>query len=264
MRSRSVRSCAGDEACKTEPGSRRQSRERHRYRRNSSPIMSDAADTDREDSITASVDDCLAIGSIVSSNSHMDYTVEIYNETDRERAPTPDECGFGQPVFVKTAIQGTEYAVMGVIYDTQLVDPDQGRSGPRLAQRDQPQFTPGYVEERTKFAGVALLGTAEVLEDGTIGSPSHQMPRWTLAVEDVVEQCPSGMVQAFHTNADGGLQIAYIERLLDVAGPLGAEVTMALVERLRDLFPADEPQRILNVVEKDVRWQSSVDRGVMR
>lgn len=226
--------------------------------------MSDTSAADGRDEQTDSVDDCLAIGSIVSSNSHMDYTVEIYNETDRERAPTPDECGFGQPVFVKTTIQGTEYVVMGVIYDTQLVDPDQGRSGPRLAQRDQPQFTPGYVEERTKFAGVALLGTAEITEDGSIESPNHQMPRWTLAVEDVVERCPPGVIREFHRNVDGGLQIAYIERLLDVAGPLGAEVTMALVDQLRDLFPADESQRILNVIEKDIQWQSSVDRGVMR
>ena len=226
--------------------------------------MTDAQPTEHPEAQTNRTDDCLAIGSIVSSNSHIDYTVEIFNETDRERAPAPDECGFGQPVFVKKTIQGDEYIVMGVIYDTQLVDPDQGRSGPRLAQGDQPQFTPGYVEERTKFAGVALLGTAVIGDGGTIESPSHQMPRWTLAVEDIVERCPDGVTRDFHTTEDGRLQLAYIERLLDVAGPLGAEVTLALVERLRESFPAEEHQRVLNVIEKDVRWQSSVDRGVMR
>jgi len=90
------------------------------------------------------------------------------------------------------------------------------------------------------------------------------MPRWTLAVDDVVEQCPDEVTRIFHTGTDGGLQIAYIERLLDVAGPLGAEVTLAIVERLRDLFSEDAHQRVLDVVEKDVRWQSSVDRGVMQ
>jgi len=219
-------------------------------------------DTGSEES--SHIDDCLAIGSIVNSNSHMDYTVEIFNETDRDRPPEPHECGFGQPVFIHKTIDGTEYIIMGVIYDTQLVDPDQGRSGPRLAQGDQPQFTPGYVEERTTLAGVALLGTAEVTESGTVESPSHEMPRWTLAVDDVVEQCPDEVTRIFHTGTDGGLQIAYIERLLDVAGPLGAEVTLAIVERLRNLFSEDAHQRVLDVVEKDVRWQSSVDRGVMQ
>lgn len=212
----------------------------------------------------STIDDCLAIGSIVNSNSHMDYTVEIFNETDRDRPPEPHECGFGQPVFIHKTIDGTEYIIMGVIYDTQLVDPDQGRSGPRLAQGDQPQFTPGYVEERTTLAGVVLLGTAEVAGDGTVNSPSQEMPRWTLAVDDVVKQCPNRVIRSFHIGPDDGLQIAYIERLLDVAGPLGAEVTLSIVERLRELFPEDPNQRVLDVVEKDVRWQSSVDRGVMR
>lgn len=226
--------------------------------------MSNTSPTDQADNRGNGIEDCLAIGSIVSSNSHMDYTVEIFNETDRERAPNPDECGFGQPVFVKKTIQETEFIVVGVIYDTQLIDPDQGRSGPRLAQGDQPQFTPGYVEERTKFAGVSLLGTAEVSGDGTIKNPNHQMPRWTLAIEDLVDQCPSDITREFHITEDGEFQIAYIERLLDVAGSLGAEVTLALVERLRELFPEEEHQRILDVIEKDVRWQSSLDRGVMR
>lgn len=212
----------------------------------------------------STIDDCLAIGSIVNSNSHMDYTVEIFNETDRDRPPEPHECGFGQPVFIHKTIDGTEYIIMGVIYDTQLVDPDQGRSGPRLAQGDQPQFTPGYVEERTTLAGVVLLGTAELAGDGTVNSPSQGMPRWTLAVDDVVKQCPDRVIRSFHIGPDDGLQIAYIERLLDVAGPLGAEVTLSIVERLRELFPEDPNQRVLDVVEKDVRWQSSVDRGVMR
>jgi hypothetical protein len=90
------------------------------------------------------------------------------------------------------------------------------------------------------------------------------MPRWTLDVEDPVERCPDGVTQAFHTSVNGGILIAYMERLLDLAGPLGAEVMLALLDRLRDSFPADEHQRVLDVIEKDVRWQSSVDRGVMR
>ncbi|MFC6939148.1 hypothetical protein ACFQE8_04110 [Salinirubellus sp. GCM10025818] len=210
-----------------------------------------------------SVDDCLAIGTIVNSNSHIDYTVEIFNERDRERPPQPHERAFGQPVFIHKPIDGTEYAIMGVIYDTMLVDPDQGRSGPRLAQDDQPTFTPGYVEERTTLAGVTLLGYATVAEDGAIESPSQRIPPWTLAVDDFVYQCPDGVIHAFHT-VDDQLQLAYIERLRDVAGSLGAEVTLALIERLREFVDQPDHQRVLDVIEKNVRWQSSSDRGVVR
>lgn len=90
-----------------------------------------------------SLDSCVGIGSIVSSNSHLDYVVEVYKEQDCERPPELHEREFGQPVFIKKTVDSTQYAVIGVIYDTQLVDSDQGRTGPRLAQDDQAQFTPG-------------------------------------------------------------------------------------------------------------------------
>mgnify|MGYP000628054586 CR=1 FL=1 len=214
---------------------------------------------------TASIEDCLAIGSVLNSNSHIDYTVEIYNERDREYPPETHDWGFGQPVFIHKEVDGSEYAIMGVVYDTQLVDPDQGRSGPRLAQADQPQFTPGYVEERTTLAGVALLGAVPVGEGGDLGRPDQTMPRWTLDVDDQVLLCPAEMTAAFHTDEEGALQLAYVDRLVDVAGPLGAEVTVAILERLRDCFGADSKKgRVLDVIERNVEWQASSDRGVVR
>ena len=216
-------------------------------------------------STDASVTDCLAIGSIVNSESHMDYTVEIYNSHAVEREPKPHEYGFGQPVFVHTTVDGTDHVVMGVIYDTQLVDPDQGRAGPRLAGDDQRQFTPGYVEEQTTFAGVALVGTAEVAPDDSIRDPDHGMPSWTLSVEDEVLRCPDGVMAAFHTDDDGDLRMAYWDRLLAVAGDLGAEVTVAVIGHLRSVFEDGEKnQRVLDVIEQNVRWQSASDRGVVR
>ena len=212
---------------------------------------------------SADVDSCVRIGSIVSSNSHLDYVVEVFKERDCDRPPELHEREFGQPVFIKKTIDGTEHAVMGVIYDTQLVDPDQGRTGPRLAQDDQAQFTPGYIEERTTLAGVALLGTAVITEDRTIAEPTHQMPRWTLEVEDTVFHCPDEVTINFHTIKDQ-IQLAYIDRLVDIAGDLGAEVIVALIERLRGMLPDDDPnQRVLDVVEQNIQWQARERRGVV-
>ena len=209
------------------------------------------------------VDSCVRIGSIVSSNSHLDYVVEVFKERDCDRPPELHEREFGQPIFIKKTIAGSEHAVIGVIYDTQLVDPDQGRTGPRLAQDDQAQFTPGYIEERTTLAGVALLGTAIISDDRTIVNPSHQMPRWTLEVEDTVFHCPDELTANFHT-VDGQIQLAYIDRLVDIAGDLGAEVIVALIDRLRSTLPDDDQsQRVLDVVEKNIQWQARERRGVV-
>lgn len=218
---------------------------------------------DSTNTTTTDVDSCVRIGSIVSSNSHLDYVVEVFKERDCERPPELHEREFGQPVFIKKTVDGTERAVMGVIYDTQLVDPDQGRTGPRLAQDDQAQFTPGYIEERTTLAGVALLGTAVITEDRTIADPTHRMPRWTLEVEDTVFHCPDEITVAFHT-IDDQIQLAYMDRLVDVAGDLGAEVIVALIDRLRGKLPDDDPnQRVLDVVEQNVEWQARERRGVV-
>jgi len=209
------------------------------------------------------VDSCVRIGSIVSSNSHLDYVVEVFKERDCDRPPELHEREFGQPIFIKKTIDGSEHAVIGVIYDTQLVDPDQGRTGPRLAQDDQAQFTPGYIEERTTLAGVALLGTAIISDDRTIVNPSHQMPRWTLEVEDTVFHCPDELTTKFHT-VDGQIQLAYIDRLVDIAGNLGAEVITALINRLRSTLPDDDQNhRVLDVVEQNIQWQAHERRGVV-
>ena len=209
------------------------------------------------------VDSCVRIGSIVSSNSHLDYVVEVFKERDCDRPPELHEREFGQPIFIKKTIDGSEHAVIGVIYDTQLVDPDQGRTGPRSAQDDQAQFTPGYIEERTTLAGVALLGTAIISDDRTIVNPSHQMPRWTLEVEDTVFHCPDELTTKFHT-VDGQIQLAYIDRLVDIAGNLGAEVITALINRLRSTLPDDDQNhRVLDVVEQNIQWQAHERRGVV-
>jgi hypothetical protein len=215
------------------------------------------------DVATPDLDSCVRIGSVVSSNSHLDYVVEVYKERDCDRPPELHEREFGQPVFIKKVVDGTERAIMGVIYDTQLVDPDQGRTGPRLAQDDQAQFTPGYIEERTTLAGVALLGTATINEARAIENPTHRMPRWTLEVDDTVYQCPDQVTVDFHTVEDQ-IQLAYLDRLVDIAGDLGAEVVIALIDRLRGMLPEDDPnRRVLDVVEQNVQWQAHERRGVV-
>ena len=209
------------------------------------------------------IDSCVRIGSIVSSNSHLDYIAEVYKDRDCDRPPKLHEREFGQPVFIKKVVDGTEHAIVGVIYDTQLVDPDQGRTGPRLAQDDQAQFTPGYIEERTTLAGIALLGTAVVTDDRMLTDPSHQMPRWTLEVDDTVYHCPDPLVESFH-RVGGKVQLAYMDRLVDIAGDLGSEVVVTLIDRLRGILPEDDPsQRVLDVVEQNVQWQAREQRGVV-
>jgi hypothetical protein len=224
--------------------------------------MTNDTDPDAETAVLSEAD--VELGSIVHSNSHMDYVVELYRERDRDRPPEKEDYQFGQPVYARQAVDETQYGIFGVVYDTQLVDPDQGRSGPRLAAERQEMFTPGYVQEKRTLLGVALLGYAPLdgVEGGwTVGDPSQDMPPWTLDVDDVVWKLSPDGIRAFHL-VDGELSLGYYQRLLDVAGDFGAEVTIALIDRLRAVTDVDAD--VLDVIERNIRWQSTTDRGVIR
>lgn len=219
--------------------------------------------TATSDPVVAETD--LELGCIVHSNSHMDYVSEVFRERDRENPPGKRDHRFGQPVYTRQNVDGETYVIVGVVYNTQLVDPDQGRSGPRLAADMQDMFNPGYVQDKQTLLGVGLLGYAllapcEERDGWSFAEVSHDMPPWTLDVDDIVYKLEPDGVRAFHA-ADGSPKLGYYQRLLDVAGEFGSEVTLALIDQLRE---AATDTAVLDVIERNVRWQASEDRGVTR
>lgn len=208
-------------------------------------------------------DDDLTIASIVQSNGQMDYVAEVYHDHERERVPEKQDYEFGQPVYATTTVRGEERAIVGVVYESRLVNPDQGRDGPRLSTPDQELFVPGYVDEKQTLLGIALLGSAELTpaEGGQgFASVSQELPRWTLDIDDSVSKLSDAGFRRFH-RPDGQLALRYYDRLVATAERFGAEVTLSLIERLR--AETDEAA-MLDVIERKVRWETSSDRGVIR
>jgi hypothetical protein len=72
--------------------------------------------------------DDMKIAKIVSSNSHIDYVGRVIDSLDAAEPPSADDFGFAQ--FVTLPL-GTE-EIVGVIYDSILVNPDYSNFGPRL------------------------------------------------------------------------------------------------------------------------------------
>lgn len=208
----------------------------------------------------------LTLGTVAQSHSQMDYVVEVYRERERDRPPEKQDYEFGQPVYSTTTVRGEEYAVVGVVYDSQLVDPDQGREGPRLSNPDQEMFVPGYVDEKRTLLGVAFLGFARLTphsdsEGYDLADVDQEMPRWTLDIDDPVSKLSAEGFRQFHF-PDGKLRVQYYDRLISTADRFGAEVTLSLIDRLRSDTPADGD--MLDVIEQKVRWEASSDRGVVR
>src|SRR5215207_6154896 len=96
------------------------------------------------------------IAKIVKSNSHVDYVGRVIDRLDAAEPPTGDDYGFAQFVAVPV---GDGEEVVGVVYDTQLANPEYGRYGPRLSsRRELAVLSPDYLNEQGVLLRILLVG----------------------------------------------------------------------------------------------------------
>ena len=201
-------------------------------------------------------EDDIQLGKVVGSNSHIDYVCEIYSHGMRENPPDPTDYEFGQFVYIQKEIGNRECCFIGVIYDTQIVDPDQGRTGPRLAQpEEQNIFQPSYVDEKQVLTGIALLGHVTI-EDEEIVEADHSIPRWTLEVDDIVRKLSDEEMVAFH-EVDGEVKLEYYQRVVDVAGGFAEDILSQILERLKQERPGEADA--LDVIQRNLEWQTKME-----
>ena len=201
-------------------------------------------------------EDDMELGKIVGSKSHIDYVCEVYSDGVRENPPDPTDYEFGQFVYIEKDIKDRNCHFIGVIYDTQIVDPDQGRTGPRLSQpEEQNVFQPSYVDEKQVLAGIALLGHVTV-EDGEIEEVDHSIPRWTLEVDDVVAKLPEEDMVKFH-EVDGEVKLEYYQRMVDVAEGFAEDILSQILERLKQEKPGEADA--LDVIQRNLEWQTKME-----
>src|SRR5919202_6154564 len=99
------------------------------------------------------------IAKIVKSNSHFEYVARVIDELDADAPPAPEEYGFAQ--FVRLPVSEGE-EVVGVVYDSQLANPDYGSFGPRLSSHAELKvLSPDVLNERGVLLGVLLVGWRE-------------------------------------------------------------------------------------------------------
>ena len=131
----------------------------------------------------------MKIAKIVSSNSHIDYVARVLDARDGGVPPRAADHSFGQ--FVSVA--GEDENVIGVIYDSRLVNPEYGSFGPRLAPRAA-HVNPDFVQEQGVLLGILLLGV--ISSDGR--SVQGVPPRIVPPGQDVIK-IDADVVKRFHT-----------------------------------------------------------------
>ena len=193
------------------------------------------------------------IAKIIKSNSHVDYAARILDSLETDQSPQTSDYYFGQ--FVKIAVG--EIAVAGIIYDSQLINPDYGSFGPRLTtpREHNNVFTPDYLNEQGVLIGVLLLGWEDA-------AGHHQgVPRVVLPINSHIETMTGDEVRAFHVDENGAVQLAYYSHVTTHAGLFAFQLMTAILDQLETLTDERERSRLV-VLRKTLLWQQTI--GKMR
>jgi hypothetical protein len=191
----------------------------------------------------------MIIGKLVKSNTHTDYVCQIYGPGEVESPPKAVDYAFG--TFVRVPLNDAAY-IVGVIYDTVLMNPDFGNLGPRLSPApDLEVFSPDYLAEKVTLVGIMAVGMVS-----TEGHITHGVPTLTAQIDALVSRLDDDGVRVFHQGT-AGVQVGYTSLLMALRSPLARPLLLRIVERLRELFPQQSAH--LDVLRAELAWQAFVN-----
>jgi hypothetical protein len=190
------------------------------------------------------------LAKIVKSNSHVDYVGRVIDRLDADEPPAPSDYGFAQ--FVSMPLDdGSE--VVGVIYNSQLINPEYGNFGPRLSSAaDNSVLSPDYLNEQGLLLGILLLGWIDA------EGKSHQtVPRRVIPVNQEIYRLEDEGVRRFHLDGDGRVRLHYYSQITTHAGPFGPALMEAIINQLEPACEPEERQRLC-VLKQALVWQRTV------
>jgi hypothetical protein len=196
------------------------------------------------------------IAKIVKSNSHVDYVARVIDELDADAPPSPDEYGFAQ--FVRLPVREGEEEVVGVVYDTQLANPEYGTFGPRLSSHaDLKVLSPDFLHEQGVLLGILLVGWRARVAGAGGWVAHHGMPRRVVPVGQEVFSLSDAEVFEFHRGAGGAVQLHYFSQALAHAGAFAVPLVESVIEQLEPACEPAERQRLC-VLKKSLIWQRTL------
>ena len=195
----------------------------------------------------------MTIGKILKSNSHTDYTCQVYGPGEVETPPSPADYAFG--TFVRIPLDEIAGDLVGIVYDTVLLNPDFGNLGPRLSPApDLTVFSPDYLAEKVTLVGMTAIGTL-----APDGAATHGVPSLAAQIDALVERMDDDAIRALHhppSGSSGGVRLGYAPLLLALGSPLARHLLLCIVDRLIPLFPGQDAQ--LSVLRGELAWQAVI------
>lgn len=193
----------------------------------------------------------MLLGKIARSNNHIDYVCQVYASGEVEHPPTPTDYAFG--TFVQIALETKPKSwLIGLVYDTVLLNPDFGNLGPRLSSSAELAiFSPDYLQEKVTLIGITAIGILN-----SAGVPTQGVPTPAALIDAPVEKMDDGQIKTFH-QGNSMVQLAYLPLLLSQRSPLSLHLLQNIITRLQILFPNQAAP--LTVLHRELLWQSQVN-----
>ena len=192
----------------------------------------------------------IRIAKIVKSNSHVDYVGRVIDSLDVDEPPEASDYGFAQ--FVTVPLDGGP-EIVGVIYNSLLINPEYGSFGPRLSTvPDNSVLSPDYLNEQGLLIGILLLGWRDAS-----GVNHHAVPRRVIPVNQEIYSLTEKEVHRFHLDADGRVHLHYYSQVVTHAGLFAPALIEAIIEQLEPVCEPEERQRLC-VLKQALVWQRTV------
>jgi hypothetical protein len=209
----------------------------------------------------------MRIGKIVKSNSHVDYVGRVLDKLEADRPPNPEHYRFGQFVAIPPisrassspadsartngAGPGRPSTTVGIIYNSQLVNPDYERLGPRLSAPVEltTVFSPDLLNEQGILIGVLLVGW----EDAS-GGWRQGIPRPVLPVNSDIIAMSDEDVRAFHVNGANRLAIHYYPHVMTHARQFGQQLLLSVLDQLEAMC-GDVSSSEIALLRRTLNWQ---------
>jgi hypothetical protein len=208
----------------------------------------------------------MRIGKIVKSNSHVDYVGRVLDKLEADSPPNPEHYRFGQFVAIPPISRafsspadsigsnggpGRACTTVGIIYNSQLVNPDYERLGPRLSAPVEltTVFSPDLLNEQGVLIGVLLVGW----EDAS-GGWRQGIPRPVLPVNSDIIAMSDEEVRAFHVNGGNRLAIHYYPHVMTHARQFGQQLLLSVLDQLQALC-GDVSSSEIALLRRTLNWQ---------
>jgi hypothetical protein len=189
----------------------------------------------------------MKIAKIVKSNSHIDYIGRVLDRLDSAEPPAIEHYRFAQFVVIPS----DDSTTIGILYNSQLINPEYGRLGPRLSGSSSMNsvFSPDLMDEQGVLIGLLLLGWVD--EEGNF---RQGIPRSIVPVNSEVFTMSDADVKVFHAGREGKLALHYYSQITTHAQRFAPQLLLGILDQLEALF-GDSSLAEIRLLRRTLNWQ---------